>query len=127
MQRMLGAWPQWETRGEGFEWTPRVDFMDENGQFILTAELPGVEPEGVDIEIEGNVLTIRGEKKLEREHEGERVRVAERHYGSFERTFNLPSGADPEKIDADFQKGVLTLRIAKLPAARGRKIQVRTK
>ena len=108
----------------GLGWS---DLADENGHFVLTAELPGVELEDVDIEVEGNVLTIRGEKKLEREHKDERVHVAERRYGSFERTFTLPSSADPEKVDAGLHQGVLKLQIAKRPEARGRKIQVQAK
>jgi HSP20 family protein len=126
MQRMMQALAPWEGT-EAFTWTPRVDLTDEDGQFVLTAELPGVEPNDVNVELEGNLLTVRGEKKLEREHKEEHVHVAERHYGSFERTFTLPSGADPDKIEADFHQGVLKLRIAKRPEARGRKIEVKAK
>jgi HSP20 family protein len=126
MQRMMHALPLWETT-EAFAWTPRVDLTDEDGQFVLTAELPGVEPNDVNVELEGNLLTIRGEKKLEREHKDEHVHVAERHYGSFERSFTLPSGADPDKIEADFRQGILKLRIGKRPEARGRKIEVKSK
>jgi len=127
MQRMFQTMPMWEAASDAFTWAPRVDLADENGHFVLTAELPGIEPEDVDIEVEGNVLTIRGEKKLEREHKDERVHVAERRYGSFERSFTLPSSADPEKVEAAFRQGVLKLQIAKRPEARGRKIKVRAK
>jgi HSP20 family protein len=126
MQRMLQTMPMWEATSDAFTWAPRIDLADENGHLVLTAELPGIEPEDVDIEVEGNLLTIRGEKKLEREHKDERVHVAERRYGSFERTFTLPSSADPEKVEADFHQGVLKLQIAKRPEARGRKIEVRS-
>jgi len=125
MQRMLGAMPAWEATSEPFVWAPRIDFADENGQFVLTAELPGVEPGDVDIEIEGNVLTLKGEKKMKREHKDERVQFAERRYGGFERAFTLPSAADPDKVDASFHQGVLTIQIAKRPEARGKKIEVK--
>ncbi len=89
MQRLLGSMPAWEPTSDPFLWAPRVDFSDENGSFALTAELPGIEPNEVDIEVEGNVITIKGEKKLRREHKDERVQVAERRYGAFERSFTL--------------------------------------
>ncbi len=127
MQRMFGTPPRWEPFSETFGWAPRVDLADENGQLVLTAEIPGIEPEDVDIEVEGNMLTIRGEKKIEREEKGEHIRLAERRYGAFERTFTLPSSADPEKVDAEFHQGVLKLKVAKRPEARGRKIQVKAK
>jgi HSP20 family protein len=125
MQRVLGAMPLWEATSEPFVWAPRVDFTDENGHFVLTAELPGVELGDVDIEIEGNVLTLKGEKKTKLEHKDERVQFTERRYGAFERSFTLPSAADPEKIDASFHQGVLTIEIAKRPEARGKKIEVK--
>jgi HSP20 family protein len=127
MGRMMSALPGWAPLAEALHGSPRVDFADEDGVFVLTAELPGVEPDDVDIEVEGNVLSIRGEKRVEHEQKGDHVHVAERHYGSFERTFTLPSSADPEKITADFHQGVLKLRIEKRPESRGKKIQVESK
>jgi HSP20 family protein len=127
MQRLLGGMPLWEPTSEAFAWGPRVDFSEENGNYVLTAELPGVEPDHVDIEMEGNVLTIKGEKKVEREHQDERIQLSERRYGTFERSFTLPSAADPERITARFHQGVLSVQIAKRPEARGRKIRVEAK
>lgn len=127
MERMMRGFPTWEPAAEDFTWAPRVDFADVDGAFVLTAELPGVEPDDVDIEVEGDVMTVRGEKRIEHEQKSEHVRIAERHYGSFERSFTLPSSADPEKVDADFHQGVLSLRIEKRPESRGRKIEVKTK
>jgi HSP20 family protein len=125
MQRLMGGMPLWEPTSEAFVWAPKIDFADDNGNFVMTAELPGVEPKDVDIEVEGNVLTVKGEKKTTREHKEERIQVAERRYGAFERSFTLPSSADPEKITAEFKQGVLTVQIAKRPEARGKKIQVK--
>ncbi len=127
MQRLLGGRPLWEGSSESFVWAPQIDFADENGSFVLTAELPGVEPNDVDIEVEGNILTIKGEKKVRREHEDERVQISERRYGAFERSFTLPSSADLEDISAEFHQGVLRIRIGKRAEACGKKIQVKAK
>ncbi len=127
MQRLMQSFPLWETPAEAFTWTPRVDLVGEEGHFVLTAEIPGIEPDDISVEVEGNVLTIKGEKKFEREQKDEHMHVAERRYGTFERTFTLPSAADSENIEADFQQGVLTLQIPKRPEARGRKIEVKAK
>jgi len=124
MQRLMRILPLRETGAEMFEWAPRVDFSEEDGRYVLTAELPGIEPEDVEIEIEGNVLSMKGQKALKREEEGERIRLSERRYGAFERSFTLPATADPEKIRADFRQGVLTVQIEKRPEARGKKITV---
>jgi HSP20 family protein len=125
MQRLMGGMPLWESTTEAFVWTPKIDFTDANGNFVMTADLPGVEPKDVDIEVEGNLLTIKGEKRVTKEHKEERIQIAERRYGAFERSFALPSSADPEKVTAEFHQGVLTVRIAKRPEARGKKVEVK--
>lgn len=127
MQRFMEGIAPREAAAEAFVWAPRVDFAEQNGGYRLTAEIPGIEPGDVEIEVEGNVLSIKGEKKDESEREDERVRVSERRYGAFERTFTLPSTADPNKVTADFHQGVLTVDIGKRPEARGRKIEVQAK
>jgi HSP20 family protein len=127
MQRLLGSMPLWEPTSEAFVWSPEIDFAEEESQYSLTAELPGVEPGDVEIEVEGNVLTMKGEKRTKREHKDERVQFAERRYGSFERSFTLPSSADPEKVSADFHQGVLTIQIGKRPEAQGKKIEVKAR
>jgi HSP20 family protein len=120
--------PWFEEEGEGaFIWAPRVDFAEQDGKYVLTAELPGIDPKDVDVEVEGNVLTIRGEKKLEREKKEEKMRISERQYGSFERTMTLPPNADPGKVTAKVDQGVLKLEIEKRPEARGRKIDIGAK
>jgi HSP20 family protein len=106
---------------------PRVDFAEKNGKYLLTAELPGVDPKDVDVEVQGNLLSIRGEKKAESEREEGKVRIQERRYGSFERTLTLPQGADPNQIKADFRQGVLTVEIGKRAEAQGKKVKVEAK
>ena len=90
---------------------PSVDITEDDGNYVVTAELPGVKREDVNVELEEDVLTIRGEKRSEREEKGERSRRVERSYGSFVRCFALPADADAERIEASFRDGVLQLVI----------------
>ncbi len=125
LQRLLGRAPFWEPGGEPFLLSPHVDFTESEGEFVLTAELPGVDPDDVHIDLDANVLTLKGEKREERQEESERLRLSERRYGSFERSFTLPRTADPENVSADFRNGVLRVHIGKRPEAKGRKIEIR--
>ena len=120
--RLLG-----ETFGEAetFGWTPSVNVVENEGEMTLTAELPGVAPDEVDIELEANVLTIRGEKRVEHEEKAEgKFRIYERAYGTFVRSFTLPMTVNAEKIAAEFENGVLTVHMPKTAEARGRRIKV---
>ena len=95
-------------------------------ELVLTAELPGLTDDDIEIELENSVLTIRGEKNAER-HEGDeskKYHVWERSYGSFQRSFTLPRTVAPDKIEADFEKGVLHVRMPKAPEAKGRRIAI---
>jgi HSP20 family protein len=87
-------------------------------------ELPGVRPEDVKISLENNILTIRGEKRQQAEESNERVHRYERSYGSFERTFALPNTVDPDKIQANYENGVLMISVPKAERARPREIPV---
>jgi HSP20 family protein len=127
MSRLLEGLPAWEAAGEPLLLAPRVDFSEKNGKYVLTAELPGVDAKDVDIDVEGNVLSIKGEKKAESEREEGKVRIQERRYGSFERAFTLPQAADPNQVQANFAQGVLTVEIGKRPEAKGKKIKVEAK
>ena len=90
----------------------------------ITMEVPGVRSEDVKLSLENNVLTIRGEKRQEAEEKGERVHRYERSYGTFERTFVLPNTVDPERIEARYGDGILTVTIPKAERARPREIPV---
>jgi HSP20 family protein len=111
---------------ETLAWTPTVDLTDTNGEFTLTAELPGVKPKDVEVNVEDDALTIRGEKKEERKEETKNRRLYERSYGSFERSFTLPRSVDPDQVKADFENGVLTVHLPKREGAMGRKIEIRS-
>lgn len=106
-------------------WLPAVDVAENADEIVLTAELPGMDEDHIDIELENNVLTIRGERSVEsdREEEG-RFHVMERRYGSFQRSFTLPRTVQPDGISADYANGVLEVRMPKAAEAKGRRIQI---
>jgi HSP20 family protein len=105
-------------------WVPATDVSEDAKTIQITMELAGVNPEDVRISLEGNVLTIRGEKRQEDEEKNDRVHRIERVYGMFERAFVLPNTADPDRIEARYENGVLTVSIPKTERARPREIQV---
>ena len=93
------------------EWAPAVDATTKNGDLVIRAELPGVQPEDVDISLHGNVLTIRGERKAEQEEESGGYYIRERRYGSFSRSFTLHQGTDESKVHARYEHGVLEVSV----------------
>jgi HSP20 family protein len=105
---------------------PSVDISEDDSNYIVTAELPGTKREDVTIELEEDVLTIRGEKRSEREEKKEKRRFVERSYGTFSRSFTLPANADPERITASFENGVLTVQIAKRPETKPRVVDIKS-
>ena len=107
---------------EGGGWMPVVDIEEAEGTFIVHAELPGVEKDGVQVSIENGVLTIKGEKKT-RSEDTKRHRV-ECVYGSFMRSFTLPQDVDVEKVEAAYKNGILSLTIPKQEHAKPKQIEV---
>ena len=105
-------------------WVPPVDIFEEKDAIRIMAEVPGVRPEDVKISLEGNTLTVHGQKQQLAEERTERVHRYERTYGEFERTFSLPSSVDATKISASYEHGVLTITLPKAEQARPREIQV---
>ena len=113
-------------RGASGRLAPSVDIHEDEGHFIVTAELPGARREDVNVELEDDVLTIRGEKRCEREEKKEKRRFVERTYGTFSRSFTLPSHADPEQVSASLQDGVLTVKIGKRPETKPRIVDIQS-
>ena len=111
--------------GNGYV-TPSIDLHESETAYTLTAELPGLDEKDVELNVHDGVLTLKGEKRYEKESGEENARVVERHYGSFERSFTLPSSVDEAKIDAKFDKGVLKVTMPKIPNATpaGRRIAI---
>lgn len=112
----------------GDRWLPPVTVSESTGELVLTAELPGLRREDISIDLENNVLSISGEKTETREEgdEERRYHVYERHFGSFSRSFTLPRTIDAANIVATFDNGVLTVKLPKVPEAKGRKIEIAT-
>lgn len=112
---------------ETLAFTPAVEVVETDGSIVLTAELPGMKKEDLTIELEDNLLTLKGEKKTEREEKEARYHVWERSYGSFERSFTLPRSVDAKAIIANFEDGVLTVTMAKTAEAKGKMIEIKAK
>ena len=108
----------------GGNWAPAVDIFENDGNIVLKAELPGVDPKDVDIRVENNVLSLRGERKFENETKREDYHRVERAYGSFSRSFTLPNAVDTEKIKADYKDGVLNVTLPQKEEAKPKQISI---
>lgn len=110
----------------GGMWAPPVNITETKDELVLTAELPGLREEDVSVEVENNILTVSGEKSEERTEgdEERRHHLWERSYGSFRRSFTLPSTVRAENITARFENGVLRVQLPKVAEAKGRKIEI---
>lgn len=115
------AWPT----NSSIKWSPALDVVDSENEVTVRAELPGIDAKDVEVSISGNVLTICGEKLESTEQKNEDRFVSERHFGAFRRSIELPTGLDPEKIDAEMQNGVLVVKVAKLKAAERKRVPVK--
>ena len=103
---------------------PPVDVYEDEHNITLKIEVPGIDEKDIDVRIENNTLTVHGERKFEKEEKEENYRRVERQYGSFTRTFTLPSTVDAEKVEAHYDKGVLKVRLAKKAEAKPKQIKV---
>ena len=108
----------------GGSWAPAVDIYEKDGNIVLKAELPGVDPKDVDVRVENNLLTLRGERKFENEVKRDSYHRVERSYGSFSRSFTLPSVVDTANIRAEYRDGVLHMTLPKREEAKPRQIQI---
>ncbi len=106
--------PFWRLTGSGGV-APAVNMVEKDKAYELTAELPGMDESNVELKIANGVLSIKGEKKEEREEKDKDYVLSERRFGSIQRSIRLPDGIDPDKIEATFKKGVLTVTMAKTP------------
>jgi HSP20 family protein len=105
-------------------WAPSVDIYETEHELVVKADLPEVDPQDLDIRVENNILTIRGERKFEKNVNEENYLRVERAYGSFARSFTLANTVNSEAIKADYQNGVLTLNIPKREEAKPKQIKV---
>lgn len=107
------------------EWLPSIDLTETKENFIIKAELPGLEAKDIDLSITEDVLTIKGEKKEETETKDGHHFFVERHYGAFTRQIRLPALVKSDKIDAGFDKGVLTIRLPKTEEAKKKEVKIK--
>ena len=129
LRRPVGAEPQplWRFETAFGTATPMVDVVENEKEYRITAELPGMDARDVELMISDDLLTLRGEKKEEKSEKTENYYLSERRFGSFQRSFQLPQGVDRDRIEAKFDKGVLTVTLPKTAeaAARQKKIEIK--
>ncbi len=124
----FSPWPVRRRRVRGeMVWAPEVDVYEDENNVVVQAELPGLKPKEVDISIAGNTLTLKGEKKGEKEEEGRNYYLVERVYGSFERSIELPIEVDASKAKATMKDGILEVVIPKTPESKPKQIKVEVK
>ena len=103
---------------------PPVDIYEDEHTITLKLEVPGIDEKDIDVRVEGNTLTVHGERKIEKEEKEENFRRVERQYGRFTRSFTLPSSVDPAQVSANYDKGVLKINLAKKAEAKPKQIKV---
>ena len=106
------------------EWAPSVDIVEDDHEYLIKAELPEVNKEDVKVTIENDVVTIKGERKFEKEEKNKKYHRIERSYGSFERRFSIPDDAAPDKVTAAFKEGLLEVHLGKCEVKRSPHIEV---
>jgi HSP20 family protein len=110
--------------GSARRWIPAMDLVETDDHLVLRGDLPGMTEEDINIEIKDNVLTVSGERRADREEKGEGYHRVERAFGSFSRSLSLPQGIDPEHVEANFEKGVLEVRVPKPAEAKPTRVQI---
>lgn len=116
-----------ESSALGATWVPSVDISETEGEIVLRAEVPGIKPDDIEITVSGDRLIIAGEKSEESEEKQEHYYHCERRFGMFERSIELPTSANLEKVSADYSNGVLTVHVPKLETAKPKRIQIESK
>lgn len=114
-----------ENPAEAKVWTPAVNVAEDANAYHIAAELPEVNSSDVKVVVREGVLTLKGERKLEKKTEDKKYHLVERSYGSFQRSFTLPKDADGERVSAEFKNGVLTVTVPKREEVKPREIEVR--
>ena len=111
---------------KSFKWSVALDVVESEDEYLVKASLPGINPEDLEITFEENRLTIKGESKEEEEVDEARFHLRERRFGSFTRSIKLPSGIESDKIEANYDKGVLKLHLPKVEEVKPKKITIKT-
>ena len=106
-------------------WSPRVEITELEDRFVVSAELPGMSRDDIKIELKDNILSISGEKSTEHDKKDRKLHIGERIYGSFNRSFHIPSHVKGDKINAGFKNGVLTISLPKVEEAKPKQIEIK--
>ena len=130
LARFFGLAPARVTNGDKeamtvTEWAPSVDIVEDEKEYVVKADLPEVKKEDVKVTVENGVLTITGERKVEKEEKGKKYHRIERAYGNFLRSFALPDAADGSKVTAEFKDGVLKVHLPKTEKAKPKSVEVK--
>ncbi len=120
-----GLWRDSEERSLRGSWMPAINILEREDAMVITADLPGLKAEDVEVTVEEGTLSIRGERKLEEAAEGEAYHRVERLYGVFERNFTLPNSVDVEKIGARFSNGEMVLTLPKREESKPRSVTIK--
>jgi HSP20 family protein len=107
------------------DWVPSLDLSDTGDSLVAELEVPGMDSKDIDISITGTVLTVSGEKKRKREEKEHNYHLVERSYGKFVRSVRLPSTVDPDRVEASYKDGILTITMDKVEQAKTKKIEVK--
>ena len=110
-----------------FDWVPRVNVEELEDRFEITAEVPGMTKEDISIDLQENMLTIKGEKKIEKEQKDRNYHICERSYGTFQRAFTLPENVNIDGIEAEYDNGVLKVAVPKTEPVKPKEIKVKVK
>ena len=127
-ERMNRLFQDYAPRGEqeltAGNFAPPVDIYEDEQNVTLKVEVPGLDPKDVDVRVENNTLTIRGERKFEKDEKEENFHRVERHYGAFVRSFTLPNTVDTDNVKAEYDNGVLKIQLAKRAEAKPKQIKI---
>jgi HSP20 family protein len=116
--------PRWEMPASTTAWNPAVDIFENENEIVIKAELPGMEAKDIEIGLENNVLTIKGERRFEKETKEEHYHRVEREYGRFNRSFSLPATVKEDEIAAEFKSGLLKIALPKKEGIKSRLIKI---
>lgn len=117
--------PKWDEFAALGEWAPSMDISETKDSLVAKVEVPGMDPKDIQISLQENLLTIKGEKRHEKEEKDERYHRVERSYGAFTRSVRLPVAVDASRVAAGFRNGLLTVTLPKTPAAKGTTIPIK--
>jgi HSP20 family protein len=128
LRRMFDIEPSWRSASPFSFSAPAIDISEDEKMYKVSAELPGIDAKDIDVSVSGDTLVLRGEKRQEKEEKDKNYHFSERAYGSFQRSFQLPSTVDRDKVAADFSRGVLTITLPKTAEAQKpqKKIEVKS-